>query len=128
MGNGLYFADFAVVIAFFSSGIVTKKHHLGPHLECQGARGRVIMLGKISGNFSVKTIFFPRQCHKPGVIDGVSSFVVGGQGDIALVVFRDKIFNITLVQVPNGGGPKAVVTDPVEQLDESGVGLTVNMV
>jgi hypothetical protein len=60
------------------------------------------MFRKISGNFSIETVFLFGQVFKSGLIDGFGATVVGTQGNIALIFARYKILNITLIKIRYG--------------------------
>ena len=85
------------------------------------------MFGKIPFDFGLQMMGLLLYGLEPGQIDRIGAAVVGAEGDGAFILLRGEVFDISLVEFLQGGGINLPVPDPVQQGDEAGVRLPVDV-
>ena len=121
-------SDLAVEEGLLGAGVVFDEHHLGTDFQFQFFLGREGVFGESAFDVCIEENGFGRKCLQFRLVDLIGLVVVGGQGDITLVVTRMEVGEIALVEELQAFGIHAVVTHLVEQGDEVLVVLPIHVI
>ena len=76
------------------------------------------MFGKVPLYPGPEPVAFARQLAESALVDRLGAAVMGAEGDIPLVLGRDKTGNVALIERRYAGRVEPAVAYPVEQCDK----------
>ena len=120
--------DFPVEIGFFGVRVIFDEHYLRSDFEFEGFPRVIHAFGEDTLDVGGESQFFGRELVEFSAVDIVRLVVVGGEGDVAVVIFGGEIGQVAGVQQLYARSIHLVVSHLVEQIDKALVVLSVDVV